>query len=320
MALPNESDTLKAGVEPRDEVEVYIKAEPEVELEVIDDTPKEDRGRKPLPPEDMAPTEEELEQYSESVQKRIRKETHRFHDARRSKETAERERDEAISTAQRLFSEKKALEARYVLGENAFINQAQQKTELAMANAKRAYKEAYEIGDAEAMADAQENIAGIAAERKEAEAWSRRAAERAQTARQEEAPVVQRRQSPQAAPPEVEPEAQDWALKNKWFGQNKVMTGAAYGVHDELIELGIDPVIDKREYYQKLNARLREEFPSYEWGDAPPKKKSTSVVAPVNRTSKTTTRVTLTQSQLAVAKRMGLTPLQYAVEVAKLEN
>jgi len=320
MALPNEADTLKEGVEPRDEIEVHIEDEPAVELEVIDDTPKEDRGRKPLAENDAAPTEEEMEQYSEAVQKRIRKETHRFHDARRSKEVAERERDEAISTAQRLFQEKKALESRYVQGEDAFINQAKEKTEMDMTNAKRAYKAAYEIGDADAMAEAQEQIAVVAAERKEAEAWSRRSAERAQTARQEEAPVVQSRQSPQAAPPEVEPEAQEWASKNKWFGQNKVMTGAAYGVHDELVEQGIDPTLDTREYYKKLNARLREEFPTYQWEDAPKKKQVMSVVAPVNRTSKTTTRVTLTQSQVAVARRMGITPLQYAVELAKLEN
>lgn len=319
MALPNENDLLKPGVEPREEIEVHI--EDDVELEVVDDTPKEDRGRKALPEGEAEPTEEEIEQYSEAVQKRIRKMRHGLHDERRAKEAATRERDEAVAIAQRVFAEKKALESRYSQGEDAFIAQGKEKVDLAMANAKREYKAAYEIGDADAMAEAQEKIATVAADRKESEAWARNASQRKESTRQEPQAVVQSQPSPRAAAPEQpDPDATAWADKNKWFGENKRMTNMAYAVHDELLAEGIDPVLDSAEYYKKLNAGMRETFPAYEWGDTPKKRQVTSVVAPVNRTSKSTTRVTLTQSQVAVAKRMGITPLQYAVELAKLEK
>ena len=313
MALPDEADTLKK--EP--DIEVHIEDEPEVELEIVDDTPQEDKGRKPLPEGDAEPTEEEMEQYSDAVKKRIAKMKHGLHDERRAKEAANRERDEAVAVAQRVFSEKKALEARYVQGEDAFIKQTQEKTGLTMAEAKREYKAAYEIGDADAMADAQEKMAMVALERKDAETWARQATQRKESAGQEQNNPVQRQPSSQATANEPDPDAVSWAAKNKWFGVNKVMTGAAYGVHDELVESGVNP--STSEYYQKLNIRLREEFPSYEWSDTPKKKSITSVVAPVNRTSKTARRVTLTQSQVNLAKRLGLTNLEYATELAKLE-
>jgi len=320
MALPNEADILKPGVEPRDEIEVVIEDAPAVELEVIDDTPPGDRNRKPLPEGEAEPTEEEMEQYSESVKRRIAKMKHGIHDERRAKEAAARERDEAIAVAQRILAEKNALESKYSLGEDAFISQSKEKTDMAMANAKREYKAAYDIGDADAMADAQEKISTIALERKQAEEWSRQSAQRKEIARQEPAPVVQSPQQYQSKAPEPDDDAQAWASKNKWFGQDEEMTAFAYGVHDKLTKSGIDPAADSDEYYKKLNARMREVFPGYEWGDAPKKKSPTSVVAPVNRTSKTATRVTLTQSQVAVARRMGITPLQYATELAKLES
>lgn len=316
--LPDAKDTLKPGEEPRDdEVEVVIEAAPEIEIDVVDDTPAADRNRPALPEGDAEPTEEEMEQYSEAVKRRISKMKHGMHDERRAKEAATRERDAAISTAQQLLNDKRALEQRYRVGENAFINQNKEKVDLAMAEAKRAYKSAYEVGDADAMADAQERISTVALEKQRAEDWSRQAVQRnEESARQIQAPVVQSQHTSQSPVAEPDPDAVAWAAKNKWFGTNKVMTGAAYGVHDELVEEGVTP--DTETYYKKLNTRIREAFPTYDWGDAP-KKKITSVVAPVLRTSKTATRVTLTQSQLAVARKLGLTPQAYAVEVAKLE-
>lgn len=318
--LPEEKDIIKPDpTMENDKVVVEVIQEDGKDIEVVSDVPPADRNRKPLPADDKAPTEEELESYSEEVRRRIGKEIHRAHDERRAKEAAARERDEAIATAQRLLQEKKALEQRYKAGEDAFITQTKEKVTLSMAEAKRAYKAAYESGDADAMADAQEKIAEAKLEQQRAEEWSRQAAQRKEeSARQAEEDVVQSRQSQQVRTPEPDPEAVDWAAKNKWFGTNKVMTSTAYGIHDELVEQGIDPGRDASEYYKKLNARMREIFPAHEWGDTP--KKPTSVVAPVSRTSKTATRVKLTQSQVAVAKRLGLTPLQYATELAKLEN
>jgi len=319
MSLPKDEDVVKKDPAlENDDLSVEIEGEPVVEVE--DDTPPADRNRKPLPADDKVPTEEELEGYSEEVKRRIGKEVHRYHDERRAKEAVARERDEAIAAAKRLLEEKKALEQRYKAGEDAFINQTKEKVTLSLAEAKRAYKTAYEAGDPDAMAEAQEKIATAKLEEHQADTWARQAAARKEeSARQAEEVVVQSRQPSQAQAAEPDPDAVEWAAKNKWFGQNKVMTSTAYGVHDELVESGIDPGKNPDEYYKKLNARMREVFPNYEWGDAPTKK-PTSVVAPVTRTSKTATRVKLTQSQVAVAKRLGLTPLQYATELAKLEK
>ena len=190
---------------------------------------------------------------------------------------------------------------------------------MSMAEAKRSFKQAYELGDADAMAEAQERISSVAMERKQAEVWAQQSAGRKETARQEEQKVVQSPQPSTELVPEPDPDASDWATKNRWFGQDTEMTSFAYGVHDNLVKAGVDPKTDSSEYYQKLNTRMREVFPKYEWGDAPKKKTITSVVAPVSRISKSATRVTLTQSQVSLARRLGLTPKEYAVELAKLE-
>jgi hypothetical protein len=324
--LPDEKDTLKPGVENEDDdLEIIVgegeeAEDDEPEIEVVDDTPPEDRNRPKLSESDTEPTEEEMEAYSEAVQKRIRKETHRYHDERRAREAVQRERDEAIAAAKRLLEEKKALESRYKMGETAYITQSKEKAELSMAAAKRAYKEAYEIGDPDAMADAQEKMALIAAEKREAEVWARQIEQQKQNAGQLQQEVVQSQPSQSAQPSAAEPEAQEWARKNPWFGQDEEMTQFAYGAHSKLVANGLDPIRDSSEYYSRLNARMREVFPNYDWRDAPKKKHVTSIVAPVNRTTKQSKRVTLTQSQLNVAKRLGLTPVQYALEVAKLKE
>jgi hypothetical protein len=163
-------------------------------------------------------------------------------------------------------------------------------------------------------------MTAVALERRQTEDWSRQSAQRKQNVGQEPQHVVQRPPSAQDTTPAVNPDAAAWAAKNTWFGQNKRMTSIAYTIHDELVTEGIDPAAEPQAYYRKLNSEMRAAFPDHEWGDATPKKKTiTSVVAPVNRTSKTTTRVTLNKSQLSVAHRLGLTPEQYAIEVAKLE-
>jgi len=321
MSLPNEADILKPGAKPSEELEVDIEGAG-VEVEVVDDTPPEDRNRKPLPEGEAEPTEEEMEQYSEAVKRRIAKMKHAHHDERRAKEAALREREEAVAMAQRLLAEKKALESRYVQGEDAFISQAKEKSDLAMEAAKREYKAAYELGDADKMADAQEKMALIATERKEADIWAKQSARRKEeNTRQQEEDVVQRPQPSQAQAPELDPDAKAWAAKNRWFGSDDEMTQFAYGVHAKLVKSGIDPAIDTEEYYTKLDKRMRAVFPEYEWGDTAPKQKQpASVVAPVARTTKAARRITLTQSQVTVARRMGITPEQYAAELAKLEK
>lgn len=319
MLLPEEKDTLKPGEHP-EEIEVVIEGEEAPIVDVVDDTPPADRNRKPLPEGEAEPTEEEMEHYSEAVKKRIAKMKHGIHDERRAKEAATRERDEAVALAKRVFNEKKALEQRYLAGEDALITQVQEKADLFMRDAKQAFKHAYELGDADAMADAQEQMAVITADKRQTALWAQQAGARKQIAGQETEAVLQSDRTSAAQAPAPDSDALEWADKNKWFGQDDEMTSFAYGVHDKLVKAGLDPKLDSSEYYQKINTRMREVFPNHDWGGTPKKKSIASVVAPVSRTSKTATRVTLTQSQVSVARRLGLTPQQYAIELAKLEK
>jgi TPR repeat protein len=172
MSLPDENSLLKKEFQAP-EIEVEIEGGGGVEVVVEDDTPKEDRGRKALPEGEAEPTEAEMEEYSEAVKKRISKMRHGLHDERRAKESATRERDEAVAIAQRIFEEKKAIEARMNLGEEAYLYQNKEKVESDIVAAKRAYKEAYDIGDADKMADAQEALADLAVARNNTVEWSR---------------------------------------------------------------------------------------------------------------------------------------------------
>lgn len=326
MALPNESDLFKGGsvsaeADPtmvNDEYEVVPEG---VEVEVIDDTPPRDRNR-PALTTSPEPTDEELESYSEDVRKKLSKMKHGIHDERRAKESAQRERDEAIQLAKRAMAERQDIESRFNHGEEVFVGQSREKLDMKMSEAKRAYKAAYELGDADKMADAQEAMAMLAADRKQVDGWANNVAQRKQQkAGQEQETSVNSQPTQQAAQPQPDEDAVKWAKKNPWFGDHTPMTYYAYGVDAELTKAGVDPRADAEEYYTRLDTEMRERFPDYAWTDNPKKRSVNSVVSPVSRTAArgSKTRITLTQSQLSVAKRLGLTPIQYATELAKLE-
>jgi len=303
---------------PEVEHDVTSMLEDPVELEVVDDTPEKDRDRMPIKavPD---PTEQEIEEYSEDVKKKMLHLKHGYHDERRAKEAAIRERDEAANLTRQLLEEKKQLQSRYSMGEQAYIAQAKEHTELAISAAKRKYKEAYEAGDGEAMADAQAELARATMRNEEANRW-RPTPQVEEKALQTGTEGVQRQSVAQPEAPKPDEAAVRWAKKNEWFGQNKVMTGAAYGIHDELVAEGIQPDTDAEEYYSRLNKRLRETFPTHEWGDKPAAKPSPSVVAPVNRSPAKARKVTLTKTQISLAQRLGITPELYAKEMVKLEK
>lgn len=326
MGLPNEEDILseetKAEKEAEKETAQETEQEDEVEIDIEDDTPEEDRGRKSLE-ESPEPTEDEIEEYSEKVKARIGKMRHGLHDERRAKEAALRERDEAVALAQRILKEKKELEGRNQMGESAYIAQAKERVALALLDAKRQFKEAYDAGDGEALAVAQERLSTLAIEKQQVENWGRQKEgekKPAETTLQPESTVVKSAQPTSIPAPQPDEDAKNWAAKNKWFQKDKVMTAVAFAIHDELVESGVDPKLESSEYYGTLNKRMRDRFPDYEWGDPQRKTKSHSVVAPVTRTSKTAKRVVLTKTQVALANRLGLTLEQYAQELAKLET
>jgi hypothetical protein len=281
---------------------------PEVEIEIVDDTPEEDRGRKPGPPPEEV-SDEELTKYSEDVQKRIKKFTKGYHDERRAKESALREREEAVRLAQQLLEENKKLKGTVNTSQTAMLEQAKKNAQAELDQAKRKYKEAYESGDSEAVVNAQEELTS-------AKMKAERLANFKPPALQPEKNEVQTQQVVQQ-PATVDKKAEAWRSENQWFGSDEEMTAFALGLHKKLVGQGVDPTSD--DYYEKINSRMRQVFPDQFEGDEPedkPKPKAKTVVAPATR-STAPKKIVLTQSQVQLAKRLGVPLETYAKQVAE---
>lgn len=277
----------------------------ESDIEVVDDTPEKDRGREPSePPSEV--TEDELESYSEKTRKRIQHLSKGYHDERRVKEAALREKEEALRFAQQILEENKRLKG--FAAESAKTVRESEKTvaEAELAQARAKFKKAYEDGDADALALAQEEIAEA-----KIKLVSRSVKE---TPLQEE----KEEYNPPKPSRGPDPRAVRWQQENSWFGQDKEMTAFALGVHEKLVDSGIDPTSD--DYYDRLNRRLRQVYPdSFEEVETekPVKKaKPANVVAPATR-STAPKKIVLTQTQVALAKRLGVPLELYAKKVAE---
>jgi hypothetical protein len=300
----------------KEPAEVKVVEDKEVEVEVVDDTPKADRGRKPSdPPEEV--TNEELENYSDKVKKRIQHFSKGYHDERRAKEAAERQKEEAVVYAQKLVAENKKLKGSVDSSHNTLIESAKKQVDGELALAKKQYKEAYESGEPDAVLEAQTmlNAAQIRMERVQS------LKPKETQALQPEQNTVQS-QTDTTQEPVKDERAEAWREQNPWFGSNDEMTALALGLHTKLTKDKINPQSD--EYYEKINSRMRELFPDeFDEGieDEPetPKKKSSNVVAPATRSTKPN-KVTLSQTQVALAKRLGVPLEDYAQQVADLRG
>ena len=279
------------------------------EIEVVDDTPEDDRGRTPMaePPRDV--TDEELSKYDESVQKRIKHFTKGYHDERRAKESAEREREEALRFARSLAEENKKLKGSVNQNQTALIEQAKKVVANELETAKRQYKEAYEAGDSDALVNAQEALTS-----------AKMKAEKVNNFRpaplQEEKTDVQTNYQPQPAAP-VDEKLLAWQDQNQWFGSNKRMTAYALGLHEDLVGEGIPA--GSEEYYRRINTDMRERFADLfgadEPADAKPQRTKSNNVAPATR-STAPRKIVLTQTQVNIAKRLGVPLELYARKVA----
>ena len=304
----------KGGAEPSEDIEVVEASGDDFEIEIVDDTPEEDRGRKPMetPPED--PTDEELATYSKRDRNRIREFTKGYHDERRAKEAALREREEAIRLAKAYFEENQKLKGTVNTSNNALVEQAKKQVALELDDAKRKYKEAYESGDADALVNAQEQLTSA---KLKAERLSNF---KPATVEEEPEPKF----APAVQQPPVDHKAEKWREKNaEWFGKNKEMTAFALAVHDTLVnDEYVDPTSD--EYYRRLNARLRQVFPdkfeSGEPADAPTQRPTKSNVVASATRSVAPKKITLTPSEVNIAKRLGVPLEQYAREAARLRR
>lgn len=289
----------------------------EVEIEVVDDTPEKDRGRKPLEREVADPTDDEINAYSDGVKKRIKELTHARHDERRAKEALLRERMELEQVAQRLLQENKQLRQHVNTGEQNYASTIKHAAESELEMAKRRYKEAYESGDADAVVAAQEALTD-----------AKMRANAANSFRPVNLPVETevhvKRQPAQNTPQRLDEKTVRWQAKNQWFGSPgfEEVTSFALGLHQKLVNSGVDPRSD--DYFEQIDARVKGKFPEV-FGDADEgrsgrsSKKPSTVVAPSSR-SAGAGKIKLTATQVALAKRLGLTNQQYALEMAKLER
>jgi len=288
------------------EVEVEVEAKEDVEVEVVDDTPKKDRNRKAsAAPEDV--TDEELENYSEKVRKRIQHFSKGYHDERRAKESAERERKELESYARQLSEENKQLQATKHKTQEALLEQSKKEAEKDVNVAKYSYKKAYDAGDADKVLDAQEKLT-------DAKIKLDKLANIDISLQEAETPVQSQQE---AAQPDER--ASNWAKENTWFGSDDEMTAYAMGVHKKAVKEGLDP--SSNEYYEKINSRMRSTFSDYFGGEEQPeeqetKKRKSNVVAPATR-STSPKKVTLTRTQVAIAKKLGVPLELYAKKVAE---
>ena len=291
-----------------------VTPEPEeTEIEVVDDTPEEDRGRKPMedPPKEMS--DDELSKYDEGVRKRIQHFTKGYHEERRAKESALREREEAVRLTQQIVEENKKLKGSLHQNQSVILEQAKKVVAKEMEEAKRRFKEAYESGDADALTSAQEEMT-----------VARIKADRVNNFRPTPVQTGENRvqiQQPAQVRPRLDAKTQEWTERNTWFGNDDEMTSFALGFHNKLAKSGITP--SSQEYYERIDSRMKQVFPdAFESDrtdaseDATPSPKKSNVVAPATR-STAPKKIVLTKTQVQLAKRLGLTNEQYARAVAQ---
>jgi hypothetical protein len=315
-----------------DEQEIEAKGKPledgEIDIQIEDDTPPEDRNQKPMPKEKVkaledATDEEEAELAPRDQKERLQQYKKVWHDERRAKEAALREQTEAIELARRVLDENKKLKAQYSAGERTYIETVQSHTDTQVAVAKREYKEALESGDADRIVEAQSSL-------NDASYAAQQAKQFKPTALQEDQNEVKIQQVEQQRP-RIDAKTQDWLDENPWYGTKKAMSNYAVGVHEELVDEYGKDVVGTDQYYRRIDQTMRRKFPEYfdieeegstqadaKENQTPQKTRPSTVVAPATR-STSSKQVRLKQSQMALIKKLGLSPEQYSREVLKLE-
>jgi hypothetical protein len=320
-----EREEFKFPDEIEEKAELNQEDSDEIQVEIEDDTPPEDRGRVPMPKEVVEELDnDDLEEYSEKVKKRLSQMKKVWHDERREKERAIREREEALRFAQIREQELRQAKEKTAKSEKLFLQEALRYAEGDLKMAKDRLKQAYETGDSEQITEAQDKLTDAKLRIQNFQRY--------QPSLQKDAERVEQPQqvpTPQAAPePQADPKAVAWRDKNTWFGVDEEMTALALGLHEKLVRSGVDPRSD--EYYRRVDETMKKRFPEA-FDDAeeeepiqtkqaqkPARTKPANVVAPVTRGT-APRQVRLTPTQVAIAKRLGLSNEQYARELMKLE-
>jgi hypothetical protein len=283
------------------------------EVEIEDDTPEEDRGKEPMPKEIVDELEnDELDEYSDSVKQRMKQLKKVWHDERREKERYSRESQEAMTAAQRLMEENRNLRKSMSGGEMELINAYKQSAEYEQEMARRSYKEAYDNGDVDLQLEAQEKLSSAANKLWQVNNYK-------PTLQEQEVGVEQ---AQQMQPPKLDQKTVAWQERNTWWGSDDEMTASALGLHQKLVRERGPQFAGTDEYWDAIDTTVRRRFPEY-FGDeevaSNRASKSAQTVAPASR-SRSPRKIVLKKSQLAVAKKLGVTPEEYARAVMKMEE
>lgn len=279
----------------------------DIEVEVVDDRAEEDRDQRKMRDAPMDITDDELEDYSERVRKRLQHFSKGYHEQRRTAEQAAKEREEALRYAQFIAEENKKLKETVAKNQEILLEQAKKDAAGELNIAKSKFKRAFDAGDSKALAEAQEAVA--------------KATLRVERVNEFKLPALQEPENnvqPEvtAPAPSVDPRATEWQSQNKWFGDDDEMTSFALGLHQKLVKQGVDPRSD--DYYDTINRRMRQVFPEAfprEADEDDERPRRTNVVAPATR-SVAPKKITLTRTQVALAKRLGVPLEEYAKQVA----
>jgi hypothetical protein len=301
-----------------DEKQESQEQEEQFEVEIEDDTPPEDRGREPMPKPLVEELEQdELDQYDDNVKQKLKQMRKVWHDERREKEQASREQQEAVALAQKLFEENKKYKQYIESGTKEYASTLKNAANLELEMAKRKYKDAYDTGDSDQIMEASQvlqtaNLRVMQANNFQAPAL------------QEEKYVVQN--TPEVQKPRAKnPKLETWLQKNPWYGPDPEMTALAVGIDKKIQETG-NVVVGSDEYFATLDKTMRKRFPEYfnieeteSTARTETRSKPSTVVAPAVR-STASNKIKLKSSQVAIAKRLGLTNEQYALELRRLES
>ena len=288
--------------------------EDDFEIEIVDEVAPEDKPRRPADAEPDIPEDDDLEGYSEQVQKRLKKLTFEAKEAARQQAEAIRLREEAIRYAQALAHQNQQLQADVQKNQGYVVDQAKGRLSAELERAKIAYKNAYEAGDADALLEAQAHLTKLQNDQYRWDSFKPAARPAVEPAAPAAQPVAQQQQV------RLTSNQERWLSNNDWYGKDRRMTSFALGVHEELVYKGVEP--DTEKYYAEIDREMRTMFPDrFSDGEEVEvnarQKRPASVVAPAARSAKTPRKIRLTSTQVAIAKRLGLTNEQYAAQVLK---
>jgi hypothetical protein len=267
----------------------------EVEIDDVSDQPEEKA---------FSESEDEHEEYSQSVKKRIDRLTKKMREA-------ERQKEEAIKYAQGVQSEAESIKAKLNAVDQGYLTEYGGRINAETASAQEAFKRAIAVGDPDATLEAQKKLTELQFASNKLEEAKRVQSRRKPPEQAQQQPQAQQQQQYQQPATRPDPRAEEWAEKNEWFGNDNTMTFAAYGIHKQLVDEAFDPTSD--DYYDELDKRIRGEFP-HKFSDTGAKRRTAQTVAGVSRTSSSNGRkkVKLTPSQVAIAKKLNVPLEEYA--------